>query len=132
MKKRILFKFSIKYIFLLFSLSYLIKGEIEEGICETGKDVNEFKDCLGKKVNINNYCCFVHLSYLGPHAKYCIEFPKIDIENNRIKNTIRLIEDGKYWEGRIQSYDIHSIECDYSFGLKINVMLFILFLFFLV
>ena len=106
------------YLFTILILFVLIKNESDDNICETGKEVNEFSDCEGKTVKSDSYCCFVHLSYLGPHAKYCYEFPKKDIDNNKVKQTINLIQDGKYWFMRIHSIDIHSIECDHAYLFK--------------
>ena len=119
------------HLFIVLILFVLIKSEADNE-CETGKDVNEFKDCKGKSVKPDNYCCFIHLSYLGPHAKYCFEFPKKDIDNNRIKQTINLIQDGQYWFMRIQSYDIHSLECDHSFKIKNNFWYYIIYIYLLI
>ena len=120
MRERILNKFSDLSLFIIIILFILIKNQSENNICETGLDVNSFSDCLGKITKSDNYCCFVYLKYLGADAKYCFEFPKKDIDNNNIKETIKLIENGGYWQGRIQSYDILNFECNNSFSLKMK------------
>ena len=130
MKERMLNKFSDLSLFITIILLALIKNETEKNICQSGFDVNTFSDCLGKNVISNNYCCFIHFNYLGAEAKYCFEFPKKDIDNNNIKQTIKLIENGEYWKGRIQSYDIYSLQCDNSFSLKVKYLK-IIYLFFL-
>ena len=130
MKERILSNFSGLSLFIAIILFALINNQSENNICETGLDVNSFSDCIGKVTKSNNYCCFVYLNYLGADAKYCFEFPKQDIDNNNIKETIKLIESGGYWQGKIQSYDIYNLECDNSFSLKMKYLK-ILYLFFL-
>ena len=96
----------------IFLLNLLVNEVSNSEICQTGEDVSSFKECANKSTSQNSICCFFHYSYLGAHAKYCMEFPKIDIEHNKVKNTIDMIEQGKYWPEKIQSYDVHSIECD--------------------
>ena len=115
---------------LLFFLSLfnLIKNETLENICETNLDVNEINECVGKTVSSkDNYCCFYHYSYLGPEAKYCMEFPKKDIDNNQIKETINKIELGQYWESRIQTYDVISIVCKSYFIINKYFLYFLIY-----
>ena len=129
MNLQLLLNISFLYFFVLLTSFELMQAQVDISICETGKDINEFEDCLGKIVKSENYCCFMHFSYLGAHAKYCFEFPKKDIDKNNIKKTIKLLEQGQYWEGRIQSYDIYSIECDHSYRIKKSILLFLIYIF---
>ena len=129
MKERDINKFNNLSLFIAIILFVLIKNESENNICQNGYNVNTFSDCLGKNVISNNYCCFIHFNYLGADAKYCFEFPKKDVDNNNIKETIKLIESGEYWKGRIQSYDVLSLQCDNSFSLKVKYLKIFYFLF---
>lgn len=124
---------SFKFRFLIFlTLFNLIINETQDNICETNLDVNDINECIGKKVSSeDNYCCFYHYSYLGPEAKYCMEFPKKDIDNNKIKETINLIELGQYWESRIQTYDVISIVCKSSFIKNKYFLYFLIYILFI-
>ena len=132
MKIKIKLKLNKILFFIFLFLIDLIKNETENNACETGLDVNVFNDCVGKSVSSNNsYCCYMHYSYLGPEAKYCMEFPKADIDNNKVKETINLIERGQYWELKIQTYDVISIICDYSFRIKKSFLYYFIYIFLL-
>ncbi len=96
-----------------------------KNICENGLDIDEYKSCVGKRVNDGNYCCFVSWNYLGNNAKYCLEFAKKDIDNNKVFDTIDKIQKGLYWEGKIQTYDIYSLRCENTCFIKINTKNFI-------
>ncbi len=125
-----LFKLFLFRLLFFHSLFKLIKNETPGNQCETNLDVNDISECVGKTVSSkDNYCCFYHYSYLGPEAKYCMEFPKKDIDNNKIKETINLIELGQYWESRIQTYDVISIVCKSSFIINNYFIYFLIFIF---
>ena len=131
MENNIKLNLIFRMLFIL-SLFNLIKNETQENICETNLDVNEISECIGKQVSSkDNYCCFYHYSYLGPEAKYCMEFPKKDIDNNKIKETINKIELGQYWESRIQTYDVISIVCKSSFIINKYFLYFLIYIIFI-
>jgi hypothetical protein len=127
-----LLKSIIISLLIFLSLFNLITNETQENKCETNLDVNDISECIGKPVSSkDNYCCFYHYSYLGPEAKYCMEFPKKDIDNNKIKETINLIELGQYWESRIQTYDVISIVCESSFIINKYFLYFLIYILFI-
>ena len=127
-----LLKSIILRLLVFLSLFILIKNETQENKCETDLDVNDISECIGKQVSSpDKYCCFYHYSYLGPEAKYCMEFPKKDIDNNKIKETINLIELGQYWESRIQTYDVISIVCESSFIINKYFLYYLIYILFI-
>ena len=60
-----------------------------------------------------------------------MEFPKKDIDNNKIKETINLIELGQYWESRVQTYDVISIVCRSSFIINKYFLYFLIYILFI-
>ena len=124
----------INYFLLIIFFTYniIIKSErIHTSDCEIVENVQSFKDCLGKKpTNVEDYyCCYSYFSYLGNKAKYCFEFAKKDIDQNKIKDTIDKIEKGTYWEGEIQTYDVHNLQCDKGSFINVNFFYVILFIY---
>ena len=113
--------YSLLVIFLF--CNNIIKSErIHTSACEIVQNVESYKDCEGKKpASEDYYCCYSYFSYLGNKAKYCFEFKKNDIDNNNIKSTIDKIEKGTYWEGEIQTYDVHNLQCDKSGFISVNL-----------
>ena len=101
--------FLLYLIFLLIISSF--SAVYETTGCESIRNPNISSDCSLEPVDKGYVCCFTHLSFLGTEQKNCYEYLKGDIYDNNIKNTIYLIEIGRYWDSEVQMYEVLELYC---------------------
>ena len=105
-----------------------------QGECaNVGYKAISFESCQGKVPydSANYYCCFLKSGKI----QKCVEVAKEDIDNNKVKTTIREIEKGIYepWEDNSLNkiYNkLNSFECDKSQFLKFSQIVFLLLFFY--
>ena len=95
-----------------------------QGECaNVGYKAISFESCQGKVPydSANYYCCFLKSGKI----QKCVEVAKEDIDNNKVKTTIREIEKGIYehWEEKTIYNKLNTFECDYTILLKSNHLL---------
>lgn len=77
---------------------YLITFSFE-GPCIITDDPHGYTDCRNKPADLGSYCCFLEQKN---GKKYCVELTKAEVDDDKIKDTWKVIESGNYngWENK--------------------------------
>ena len=122
----------IKLILIIFIIKNISCAPNQGECADVGYKAIGFESCKGKTPydQSNQYCCFLKSGKI----QKCVEVLKEDIDNNAVQTTILEIEKGIYepWSdnngfnlNKIYNH-LNSFECDKSFLLKFNKIIFLI------